>query len=230
MVRLAAARQIPAFLQRYFDEAPLWRARGVRIGDGLWPLLERCWSRSERERAASSLCRALIAAPGSGWLDEQDVIEGMARGGDWPDPSRLEGAAIAPFVEAVLEELAIPGAAGLALRLELRFVLAPPAVQTRFALEALSAALREEGLDEAGLAEHLLTRRPDLATLEGCWTLEAGRGARSLAGDRRVPTRAFRIGLAERGLDLRLSCGRPLAGYFRLTLESVAAAPAIAGL
>ena len=218
-IRLEAAREIPGFLQAYFDSAPLWNGRAVRIGEGLWPLLERCWSRPERERDASPLCRALIAAPGSGWLDEHDVIEGMARRGDWPDPSRLERAAIGGFIEAVLQDPATRGDDRPALRLELRFVLAPVAVQTCFPISAVAQALREDGLDEARIHESLVTRQPDLASLEGVWTLQtAGRASRV----RRPSTHAFRVLIADReelNLDLRLECAIPLTGYFRRTLE-----------
>ena len=132
----------------------------MRLGDGLWTLLERCWPRPERERDASPLCRALIAAPGGGWLDEHDVIEGMARGSGWPDPSRLERAAIGAFIEAVLQDLAANVGQRPALRLELRFVLAPPAVQTCFARDTLAQALQQDGLDEVRIAEALVTRQP----------------------------------------------------------------------
>ena len=227
VVRLEAAREIPAFLQSYFDSAPLWDGRAVRIGEGLWPLLERCWSRPEREREASPLCRALIAAPGSGWLDEHDVIEGMARGGVWPDPSRLKRSAVGAFIDAVLQDLAAHDPDGPGLRLELRFVLAPLAVQTCFAVDTLAQALREDGLDEARVSESFMTRQPDLATLEGVWCLEAGRPAGRAPRVRRSSTHGFRVLIADRAvlrLDLRLDCAPPLTGYFRRTLEGTTSA------
>jgi hypothetical protein len=225
---LRTARQTPRFLGAFFCSGRADGRYPIEITEGLWTLLSWCWSRSKGERSRSELCSRLIHEPGSGWREESDVVDAMARGTRQYNPARLEPEDVEPFVAALLAEGEEVRGRRALLEVHLDFSLPPLANHPCFSTATLRDALHRGGTPRQRIEEHLSSVFPERRPYMGTWILRLEDRlqavGRQTAGREPVEMRALpladpRLGNRSR-LSLWLRHARDLAGYFELSLTS----------
>lgn len=226
--RLRSARQTPRFLGAFFRSGQTDARYPIEITEGLWALLSWCWSRGKAARDRSDLCCCLIREPGSGWREESDVVDALARGTRHSNPARLEPEGVERFVTALLAEGEEVRGRRARLEVHLDFSLPPLANHPRFSPETLREALHRGGAPRQRIEEHLGAVFPERRPYMGTWILRledrlraVGRQAagRETPDMRAVPLADPRLGDRSH-LSLWLRHARDLAGYFELSLTS----------
>lgn len=229
--RLASARQVPAFLGTFFVSGRAATDRPVELGEGLWPLLTWCWNLSQEERRGSSLCRRLIGDVGTGWRNEPDVLDAMARGLEDHDPSRLGFADVETMVGALLDEGEM--VRGSLARFDLRLEFSLPRITSHplYERRTIVEALQSGGLPGARVDEHLAAVHPERRPYRGAWRLSLRDRLRVVDEPEGPPSTATRdvvtiddpeVGRRSR-LELTLEYEADFAGYFRLSADGARA-------
>ncbi|MFQ5669793.1 MAG: hypothetical protein ACE5HD_04635 [Acidobacteriota bacterium] len=232
--RLDRVDQIPRFLARFFRASQDPRQAKVENTQGLWPLLEWCWSLGRAGKKASGLCRCLISSAAGGWLDESDVLNAMARGSARNNPSYLTPGSVQPFAAALLAEGETVRGHEPSLDIHLEFLLPPIHRHPFLSPEIIQAALLEAGGSHEQLGEHVGAIHPERQPYRGTWSICIEDSRRALPrpqapnGSARIlrPVRLAdsRVGRQSR---VRLSLLHPpdLSGYFGLTLKKSVSPP-----
>ncbi|MFQ5718910.1 MAG: hypothetical protein ACE5IK_05130 [Acidobacteriota bacterium] len=219
---LKSPGDVPTFLGSFFASGRSDAERSIEVAEGLWTLLEWCWSRPMRERGESALCQALIAGPGHRWLTEDDVVDAMARRLQAHDPSRLTSPDVAALLRAFISEEESVRGDRPDLTLSLEFVLPPIAAHPVFEADRIIAALAGGPLAPSRLAEHLRAVHPERRPYRGAWRVTVTDRDRESPhrpderGDR-IAIDDDRIGSRSR-LELALGYEPEFAGYFRLSV------------
>ena len=178
---LESAAAVPAFLGGFFQSGRIEPSSRVEITDGLWSLLEWCWSLPASKRNESRLCRVLIARGGSGWYDEADVLDAMARRMTEFDPSRLSPTQVQPFLEAFVADAERSRGRSRDLTLRLEFFLPPIGAHPVFSPDLILSALQQAGTRTAAVDEHLEAVHPERRPYRGSWRIRVADRADEVA-------------------------------------------------